>query len=189
MQPQREEANSEVLKRELNERFRGPLMSFFYRRVGDRAEAEDLTHEVFVRLISASSLSAVENANAFVFKVAANLLRDRQRHAGRWRMHEYPIDEDLVYEVANEFLEHRTPERTVAGRQTLAAVIASLDELGQRTRNIFVLFRLEHMKQREIASLFGISQSTVEKTIMKAVMHLALRHASEVPEDRSGRQP
>jgi len=37
----------------LDARFRRPLMSFFLRRIGDRAEAEDLTQEVFVRLIGA----------------------------------------------------------------------------------------------------------------------------------------
>ncbi|MDE2306564.1 MAG: sigma-70 region 4 domain-containing protein, partial [Gammaproteobacteria bacterium] len=44
-----------------------------------------------------------------------------------------------------------------------------------RTRDIFVLFRLEHMKQKDIAALYGIAQSTVEKHVMRAVMHLATR--------------
>lgn len=176
MPAQRAGLQNDALRRELDERFRGPLMSFFYRRVGDRAEAEDLTQEVFVRLVGSDSFEGAERAEAFVFRVAANLLRDRHRRAARWRMSEYPIDDELVGELTRHFLERRGPERIVMGKETLASVMASLDELGERARNIFVLFRLENMKQREIADLFGISQSTVEKTIIKAMMHLALRH-------------
>ena len=47
----------------------------------------------------------------------------------------------------------------------------------KRTRNIFILFRLEHMKQKDIAAFYGIGQSTVEKHVMKAVLHLTTRYS------------
>jgi RNA polymerase sigma-70 factor (ECF subfamily) len=62
------------------------------------------------------------------------------------------------------------------GKDALADVLRSLDELGERTRNIYVLFRLENMKQKEIAALYGIGVSTVEKHVMKAALHLAVRY-------------
>jgi RNA polymerase sigma factor (sigma-70 family) len=61
-----------------------------------------------------------------------------------------------------------------------ADVLRTLDELGPRTRDIFVLFRLERMKQKDIAALLGIGQGTVEKHVMKAVLHLAARNGSRV---------
>ena len=164
------------LRARLDARFRGPLMSFFTRRVGDRAEAEDLTQEVFVRLIGSNSLENIENADAFVFKVASNLLRDRSRKLLRSRGHAaLPLDEAVINELAQEFVEDRGPERVLLGKERLADVLAALDELGERTRNIFILFRLENMKQKDIAAVYGISSSTVEKHVMKAVMHLSLR--------------
>ena len=72
-------------------------------------------------------------------------------------------------------MEDRDPERVLLARESYAEVLAALDELGQRTRDIYVLFRLESMKQKEIAALFGIARSTVEKEVMKATLHLALR--------------
>jgi RNA polymerase sigma factor (sigma-70 family) len=54
-------------------------------------------------------------------------------------------------------------------------VVRALAELGERTQTIYVLFRLENMPQAEIAGLFGVSKSTVEKTIMKATVHLMKR--------------
>jgi len=162
------------LRARLDARFRGPLMSFFARRVGDRAEAEDLTQEVFVRLIGSGSLENIEHADAFVFRVASNLLRDRNRKKLR-SGGPLPLDEALISELAKEFVEDRGPERVLLGKERLADVLAALDELGERTRNIFILFRLEGMKQKDIAAVYGISPSTVEKHVMKAVMHLSLR--------------
>ena len=67
---------------ELDLRFRRPLMGYFLNRVGDRAEAEDLTQQTFLRLLGGDR-SHVANPAAFVFRVAANLLKDRARGRGR----------------------------------------------------------------------------------------------------------
>src|SRR5262245_7121532 len=58
-------------------RYRPALMSFFLRRLHNPVEAEDLTQEVLARL--ATGGSAMQNADAYVFQAAANLLRDRMR--------------------------------------------------------------------------------------------------------------
>ena len=173
------ERNSD-LKAWLDTRFRGPLMSYFTRRIGDRAEAEDLTQEVFVRIIASATFEEIERADAFIFKVASNLLRDRNRKILRQKSHHsLPMDEAVIDEIAEQFVEERGPERVLLGRERLSDVLGALGELGERTRNIFILFRLEGMKQKDIAALYGISASTVEKHVMKAVMHLSLRFGDE----------
>ena len=73
-------------------------------------------------------------------------------------------------------MEAISPERVLLSEDTLADVLRSLEELGELTRNIFILFRLENMKQKDIAALYGIGQSTVEKHVIKAVLHLANRY-------------
>ena len=153
-------------------RFRRPLMSFFLRRVGSRAEAEDLTQQVFLRLFRGTDRSGVENPAAFVFKIAANLLRDRRRAEHRRGDH-VEIDEALRARPGTISVEETTPERVLLARESLSEVLASLDELGERTRDMFILFRLENMKQQDIAALYGCSRSTVEKHVTKAVLHLA----------------
>ena len=72
-------------------------------------------------------------------------------------------------------MEDRSPERVLLGEATLAEVLHALDELSDLTRSIFILFRLESMKQKDIAALYGIGRSTVEKHVMKAVLHLVTR--------------
>jgi RNA polymerase sigma factor (sigma-70 family) len=152
-------------------------MSFFLRRVGDHAEAEDLTQQVFLRLLGSGGVKEPEHAEGFVFTVATNLLRDRARRSARRGPAAIPApDPDLVSELARELAEDRSPERVLLGRESLAEVLRALDELGERTRDMFILFRLENMKQRDIAALYGIGVSTVEKHIMKATLHLAKRY-------------
>ena len=176
MRPRVDQLSAEALRARLDERFRGPLMSFFLRRVGDGAEAEDLTQDVFIRLLGAAERQPIEDVEALVFVTAGNLLKDRGRKATRrGEASRGVIDPALVSEVAREFVEDRDPERVLLARESYAEVLAALDELGQRTRDIYVLFRLESMKQKEIAALFGIARSTVEKEVMKATLHLALR--------------
>lgn len=160
----------------LDQRFRKPLMSYFLRRVGSRAEAEDLTQDVFVRLLDASDRRPVADAEALVFVTAANLLKDRGRRTQR--RNQYGVaspDEAPIASGSREFIEERDPERVLLGRESIGAMLAALDELGERTRDIYILFRLENMKQAEIASLFNVSRSLVEKEVVKATLHLALR--------------
>ena len=152
--------------------FRRPLMTYFRRRVSNFEEAEDLTQQVFLRLLAAGDADKIDHAGAYVFTIASNLLKDRGRKAMRRDESGPSLDSSLVAELA----EARTPERVMLGRESLADVLATLDELGERTRDIFILFRLEHMKQREIANLYGIGQSTVERLVAKAALHLLRKY-------------
>ncbi|ATQ44609.1 RNA polymerase sigma factor [Caulobacter mirabilis] len=156
-------------------RLREPLLRFFGRRVGDRAEVEDLTQQVFMRLLGARETETIENIDAFAFRIATNLLHDR----GRAHVRRPEVVQDFTApgaEGTRHLVEDISPERVFVGRETLGEVLATLDELGERTRDIFVLFRIEKMKQRDIAALYGIGQSTVEKHVMKAVLHLTRKY-------------
>jgi RNA polymerase sigma factor (sigma-70 family) len=167
----------DLLRGQLHARFYGPLMSFFLRRIRDRAEAEDLAQDVLLRVIRHSEVEKIEHAESYVFKIAVNLLRDRRRHAMHTGAeHHVPIDDALATELESQLVEDCSPERVLLSRDMLADALRTLAELGERTRNIFVLFRLENMKQKDIAQLYGISPSTVEKHVMKAALHLAARY-------------
>lgn len=171
----RRETRAELTAR-LDARFRAPLMSFFLRRIGNRAEAEDLTQDTFLRLVAAIEREQPDDPDAFVFKIATNLVRDRGRkRVARAGVALRDVDENLVSEVTREFLEDRTPERVLLARTEVADVMKALDELGEKVRDIYLLHRLEGLKHREIAVLFGVSVSSVEKYVMKANLHLALR--------------
>jgi RNA polymerase sigma factor (sigma-70 family) len=152
----------------LTRRFRPALMSYFLRRVRSHAEAEDLTQDVFVRLARLDP-TEWQSAEAYVFRIAANLLSDRARKARTRRRH---ADEELT--VAGREVDPLDPDRVAAGRRSLAVLAEKLKELPERTRTIFVLYRVETMNKRAIAEALGVSVSTVEKQCAVAMAHLML---------------
>ena len=76
-------------------------------------------------------------------------------------------------------VEELDPDRVLQARQSLASVVNALREMPERTRTIFILFRLENMKQREIADMLGISVRTVEQHVIRASTHLRERLGGE----------
>lgn len=158
----------------LDRRFRSPLLAYFGRRVRSGAEAEDLTQDVFERLLRSFESGPILNAEALVFRIAVNLLRDRAR-----RVHTHGIEEPIPAEAIAEFADALTvdlsPERVVLGERALEEALSALDELSERTRAMFYLYKFENLKVREIADMYGISASGVEKQLEKAMIHLTRR--------------
>ena len=63
-------------------------------------------------------------------------------------------------------------ERSLLARQRIASAAQVLAALPERTRQIFILYRLEGMQRKAIAAAFGISVSAVEKHIAAATKSL-----------------
>jgi RNA polymerase sigma-70 factor (ECF subfamily) len=146
----------------LHRRWRPALMAFFLRRVRDHSEAEDLTQEVFVRLLDVDAHA--QSPDAYVFQVAANLVTDRARRA-RVRA-EY---REAAGRQDDRHVEPLDPHRIAAARAQLVTITVALDSLPERTRTIFMLYRIENMSQQMIADSFGISASAVKKHVAKAM--------------------
>jgi RNA polymerase sigma-70 factor (ECF subfamily) len=158
----------------LDRRFRPALLAYFRRRVANRAEAEDLTQDVFERVLRTTERAPVINADALVFRIAVNLMRDQARSARRHGI-ERPLAEDTLDDLAGLLSVDLSPERVLIGERTLEEAISALNELSERTRAMFYLYRLEHLKIREIAEIYGISASGVEKNFARALLHLMQR--------------
>src|SRR5690606_15096139 len=108
-----EGAMVELLDGEVDRQFRGRLQKFFLRRGCTAAAAQDLTQEVFLRVIAYQRSRRIANVQPFVFQTAANLLRDRAKSTRRWNV------SSLQEEGATELplVDFITPERIVEGRQ------------------------------------------------------------------------
>jgi RNA polymerase sigma factor (sigma-70 family) len=156
---------------DLCRRFRPALVGFFLRRLHNPAEAEDLAHDVFLR-VAGIPLEQLRSANAYIFQVAANLLKDRARRSKvRAEYAAAEVAADEAQDLAGSALD---PERIEAGRRSLTTLVARLRELPERTREIFILYRIENISRGDIAKAYGISFSTVEKEVARATAYLML---------------
>ena len=157
----------------LHRTYRPALVRYFSRQTGNPAEAEDLAQEVFVRL-ARSSRSTAGSAEAYLFRVATNLLRDRARREkvrGDYRA-SVGVAEGL-------HIDSLDPHRIASGRDAVRSVHAWIAELPERTRRIFILYRLENLDRKDIADRLGLSRSSVDKHIVKA-MGLLIDRIGEV---------
>jgi RNA polymerase sigma factor (sigma-70 family) len=146
--------------------YRQPLIGYFTRRLKSPEEAEDLAHEVLVRLLRREETTEVKALGPFVFEVARNVLIDSLRRSrARCAMNHEPLS-DAIPDAACE------SERAIIAKDQVERVRTSLQELPDRTRSIFLLRRFEGMRQKEIAGSLGISLSTVEKHVRLAALHL-----------------
>ncbi|MDR3510248.1 MAG: sigma-70 family RNA polymerase sigma factor [Caulobacteraceae bacterium] len=160
----RNEAQPELAR--LSRRFRPALMAFFLRRLRNHAEAEDLTQEVFVRLAT-TDRGPMDSADAYIFRIAANMLSDRSRREKVRAAYRTALWADDSVGV-----DPLDPARVADARGDVAAVVAALKDLPERTRAIFVLYRLENMDKRSIADSLSISTSAVDKHLMRAQAHI-----------------
>ena len=133
-------------------------------RTRGRADAEELLHAAYLRLMRYRAQHAVENVAAFLVRTAVNIGVDNYRH------------DRFIADVAPDDTRVREnsplQDEVLAARVRLERVREGLSRLTPRTREIFLMHRLEDLKYREIADRLGISQSAVEKHIAKAALFL-----------------
>ena len=156
---------------------RPALVRFFRRRCKNLPQAEDLAQDVIVRTLGRAQWSSVDQAKGYIFRTAANLWRDQARHRKVQGGAELPWDENIGSAAA----EGIPLERVLLSEEELHRVDAALLQLNERTRDVFVLSRLEQMKYADIASTLGISVSAVEKHMIKALAHLARQMGDHEP--------
>ena len=143
---------------------RGALVNYANGIVGDRARAEDVVQEAFLRFASAREKSdeAVERPPAYLYRIVRNLAIDRQR-AEAARTGEATL-ENLPSPSA-------TPEQTAIDRDQLRVLAAALAELPERTRTAFNMHRLEGCSLKEIADHLGVSVVRAHQLVKDAIRH------------------
>jgi len=136
----------------------------FLRRWLDRAAAEDVAQSLYFKLIRVADDPPIENKRAFLLRLASNLATDHYRSEGRLTR----LREDIAAWLTEAPVHPDTHDVVVSQieLQRMSAVIASLPE---QTRRIFALNRFDGLTQKQIAEQLGVSGTTVEKHIRRAL--------------------
>ncbi len=141
---------------------RSQMEALVSRRVGCRATAADLVQDLFLRFWR-RPLVQVEELSTYLLRCAGNIAIDHLRSEGA----RVRVNEGWLPELQdNQSLE---PEAALEAGNDLRHVEAALRSLPERTRQIFLLNRIHGRKYAEIAKAMGLSQSAVEKHMMRAL--------------------
>jgi RNA polymerase sigma-70 factor (ECF subfamily) len=140
------------------------LLRQIVKRTRRKADAEDLLQSAYLRLMRYRESHTVENVPGFLVKTAINIGVDNYRR------------ERLLAEIAPEVgggIENSPlQDEVLATRTRLKRMEEGLSKLSPRTREIFLMHRLDNLKYREIADRLTISGSAVEKHIARAALFL-----------------
>jgi RNA polymerase sigma-70 factor (ECF subfamily) len=146
--------------------FLEPLFATAMRLTRNRADAEDLVQDTFVKAFRhAGQFKRGTNLRAWLYTILHNTWRNRRRDASRDAVE---VDSEQVEQAAAGGAEDaETPERILM-RSTLDADLqAALDELPEAFRQAVWLRDVEEFTYAEIAEMLGVPMGTVMSRISR----------------------
>ena len=147
--------------------YHSKLLRFFDKYSKSTWDAEELTQEVFCKMLKRDDLPKENYPDSHLYTIAWSVLRDRARR-DRVRHRDMHVDYDDVISVEGGI----SPEQIADGEEQYGIFLAALNELPPKTRDVFLLNRYEGLTYTQIADHYGLSVSSVEKHMMKALVRL-----------------
>lgn len=146
-----------------------PVYGLLYRTLGNRAEAEDLTQEVFVRALQA--LDRYQDTgvpfHAFLTTIARNLLRSQWR-----RKVPHLVELDGVPDMRSH---EQGPETTLLASERRRQLEQALATLAPDYQTVIRLRLLEERSSEEVAALMDRSPGAVRVLQHRALAQLRSR--------------
>jgi len=146
--------------------YRGALFNTVVPIVGCRHWAEDVVQDAYLKISEAQLAGEIRQPVSYLFRMVRNLAIDRSRRLaleGR-----YSADEDAATQVISS---EPSPEQIAVDRDTLQHLADALEELPERTRIAFEMYRFGDCTQQQIAKALGISPTLVHFLIRDALNH------------------
>lgn len=149
---------------------RSSLMRLAQRIVGNGPAAEDVTQSLWFRVQRIEDDPPILNKRAFLYRLAANLAKDQARTERRYgKLFEAG---DPPQDIADDI---PTTETALLDRERLGVMMAAIDELPPRVRQVFIMRKFDEMPIADVAAQLGLSRSAVTKIMQKALLHCDAR--------------
>lgn len=147
---------------------RASLIQFARSFVGCVSRAEDVVHDVFIKLTGFRNQDDIRQPLAYVMRMVRNASIDacrRQSLESVW----YACEEEGLDVASPE----PSPEAALLTRDALRSAFDALAELPERTRCAFERVRLREETLQETARALGVSQTLVHFMVRDAARHCA----------------
>ena len=154
------------------------VLNFIFRFLGNRADAEDLTQEVFLRVWKAAGTYKPDaKFTTWLYRIATNLCINRQ-HAIRIRKlfvqsHvQEQIQNSKDSSIIGESAGILSPEERLIDSEQSVRLLNALNELPAKQRVAIVLRIYDEMSYQEIAQIMDRSVSSVDSLLIRAKKNL-----------------
>lgn len=158
-------------------KYRDQVLGYLYRFMRDRAAAEELTQEVFLRVYLTRSYQPAAQFRTWLFRIATNLalnwLRDRRVESGFLRLDEKP-SYSRAYDPP---CTGPSVEDDLVSRCRQNEVRAAVQELPERHRAAVLMHKYAEMEYGEIARVLNCSVPALKSLLFRAYETLRLRLA------------
>ncbi len=162
------------------------LINLAYRLVGNRAVAEEIAQEGFLRLHrSLDSFRGDCSLSSYLYRIVSRLAIDYlRREKLRRKLFFFRRQEDDVDPLEMAADTGPSPRDNLQSKETGKRLLTALDRLSARQRTVFVLRHQEGLSLKEIAATLGLEQGTVKAHLHRAVRALRTE-LKDLQEDRS----
>ncbi len=141
------------------------LQNFLFYKCGDLEQAKDFAQEAFIRLWNNCSKVTFEKVKSYLFTIGNRLFLDNYDHQKVVLKFEYRQNRsEAQLETNPEFIYQHDEFK-----ERLEVAVSSLPE---KQRSVFLLSRIDKMKNKEIAVTLDISVKMVEKHISNSLKNL-----------------
>lgn len=156
------------------DKYADAIYRYCFFRVYSKNLAEELTQETFMRMWGyLSKGKEVENMQAFLYRVARNLIVDSYRKAETRGKKEQSFNELLDYK--KESLEPSYNGKEDVERDTLLGeVVEAIKKLPQGYRDVLIMHYMEGLSPKEIAEILNTNPNNISVKIYKAIKKLNL---------------
>ncbi len=163
---------------ELYARYSKPMLNFFHRMLNfDREKAEDMLHDLFLKIIEKPQLfDPSKSFSTWLYTVAANILKNEYR--SRQTREEYRNHRILIQE------NYTAPNEQVDANIFRELLDAELDKLDLELKTMFTMRFMEDMTLRQIAEIFDCPEGTVKSRLFYMTKNLSAKLAAFKPENR-----
>jgi RNA polymerase sigma-70 factor (ECF subfamily) len=161
-----------------------PLYNFVLRQLQKPSVAEEITQEVFLRVVqSASEYKHEARFCTWAYAIARNLCVDQLRKAAHRR---HPsLDQPLgpgddarpLADVVPDPALRGDAERGTAALQMRATLIEAIETLPEDQREVYLLREVANLSFKEIAEVTGVAENTAKSRMRYALERLRTRLA------------
>lgn len=150
---------------ELYRRFSDMVFNLSLRMAGDREVAEDLSQEIFLRVVRhLGGFQGRASVKTWVYRIAVNTCRSRLARRARRSRVVQAVDDDLLTRVPAGGI---GPEQAAAAREQRRRLEGALAELPLGFRSAVVLRDIEGLSYEQIGQVLGIRMGTVRSRIAR----------------------